>query len=233
MEAARAAVEYGYYGADGLSSNTLSASCKVTVGFSFKQCHVGPKSDVDACQWGRRKSAASDLRLRGRLINIRLRYLRIDAFADSPMQAQNINVLTYERESIFDNASAHTGSMLLTGRMISTLFLSWWVLSLFTISSSALPPPSSSISTSSKKLGVIDTASTNITGLQELSSPTLSYTPDCNYIYGQNLNPRSCYNALAKITRSMTPLAFGQRKTGPWDVILPRRYLSGMYSWNT
>ena len=113
--------------------------------------------------------------------------------------------------------------------MISTLFLAKWVLSLFTVLSSALTSPSS-ISSSSNTLGVVDTGSTNITSLQDLSSPILSYAPDCNYIYGHNLNPLSCNNALAKVSRGTTPMAFGQRKTGPWDVLLPRRYLSGTYS---
>lgn len=138
----------------------------------------------------------------------------------------------YVREFIYDNASAHTDSMQRTGRMISTLFLANWVLSLFTVLSSALPPPSTSISDSSNKLGVIDTGATNRTSLQDLSTPILSYVPDCNYIYGYNLDPYSCNNALGKISRGTTPMAFGQRKTGPWDVLLPRRYLSGTYSWN-
>ena len=116
--------------------------------------------------------------------------------------------------------------------MMSTLLLAQWVVSLFTVLSSALPPPSSSISSSANKLGVIDTGSTNLTSLQDLSSPILSYTPECSYIYGQSLNPHSCYNALAKVSRVTTPMAFGQRRTGPWDVLLPRRYLSGMYTWN-
>ena len=110
---------------------------------------------------------------------------------------------------------------------MSTLFLANWVLSLFTVLSSALPPPSSAVSSSSNKVGLIDTGSTNGTSLHDLSSPILSYSPDCNIMYGHNLNPFSCNNALAKVSRGTTPMVFGQRKTGPWDVLLPRRYLSG------
>ena len=117
--------------------------------------------------------------------------------------------------------------------MISTLFLAQWVLALFTVLSSALPPPTSSSSSSSNKLSVIDTGSTNLTSLQDLSSPILSYYPECSYTYGHNLNPSSCYNALAKVSQGTTPMVFGQRRTGSWDVLLPRRYLSGMYSWNS
>ena len=118
------------------------------------------------------------------------------------------------------------------GRMISTRSLANLVLSLFSVLSSALPPPTSPNSSSSNELSVIDTGSTNGTNLHDLSSPILSYSPECNYIYGQNLNPSSCNNALAKVSRGTTPMVFGQRKTGPWDVLLPRRYLSGTYSWN-
>ena len=120
-----------------------------------------------------------------------------------------------------------------TRRMISTILLTQCVVSLFTVLSNALPPPSSSSSSSANTLGVIDTGSTNLTSLQDLSSPILSYFPECSYAYGHGLNLRSCYNALAKISRGTTPMVFGQRKTGPWDVLLPRRYLSGTYSWNS
>ena len=144
----------------------------------------------------------------------------------------DIIVFTYARELIYVHASAHTDSMLRTGRMLSTLFLANWVLSLFSVLSSALTPPLSPSSSSSNELSVIDTGSTNGTNLHDLSSPILSYSPECNIIYGHNLNPSSCNNALEKVSRGTIPMAFGQRKTGPWDVLLPRRYLSGTYSWN-
>ncbi|KAL9128058.1 MAG: hypothetical protein Q9175_007610 [Cornicularia normoerica] len=54
----------------------------------------------------------------------------------------------------------------------------------------------------------------------------LSYSPDCSISYGRNLDRASCDNALAKISQVTASVTFGERGTGNWNVVLPRRYLS-------
>ncbi|CAF9932602.1 hypothetical protein IMSHALPRED_008939 [Imshaugia aleurites] len=73
---------------------------------------------------------------------------------------------------------------------------------------------------------VLRTLNASNASLQDLTSPVSSYSPDCSILYGRYLNRASCQNALAKIPQVTTPMTFGQRGTGDWDVILPSRYLS-------
>ena len=96
------------------------------------------------------------------------------------------------------------------------------VLSVFTVFSSALPP-----NLNLNLLANFGTPATNDTSEQDLTNPILSYSADCSSLYGRNLNGASCSNALAKISEVTAPETFGQRGTGDWDVVLPRRYLSG------
>ena len=104
------------------------------------------------------------------------------------------------------------------------------VLSVFTVFSSALPSPLKWISSPLKSSASLKTRALNTTSVQHLEFPTLSYSPYCNPSYGRNLNPNSCDNALEKISEVPTPLTFGQRAMGSYDVVLPRRYLSGTLS---
>ena len=110
------------------------------------------------------------------------------------------------------------------------LLLATSLLSLFTNSSTALPPPSILNSGSLLHQPGLDALTTaNTTSLQDLASPAVSYTPECGIAYGRNLIRSSCEDALAKITQVTTPMTFGERGTGGWDVVLPRRYLSGRF----
>ena len=104
------------------------------------------------------------------------------------------------------------------------------VLSVFTVSSSALPSPLKWISSPLKVPAGLKTRGLNTTSVQHLEVPILSYSPHCDPSYGRQLNPTSCDNALAKISEDTTTLTFGQRGTGNYDVVLPRRYLSGTLS---
>lgn len=107
------------------------------------------------------------------------------------------------------------------------LFIASSVLSVSTVSSSALPSSPNLISSSLNQLADFETIATNSTSLQDLASPVLSYSPSCSISYGRDLNHASCSNALAKISQVTTSMTFGERGTGTWDVTLPRRYLSG------
>ena len=104
------------------------------------------------------------------------------------------------------------------------------VLLLSTVSSSALPSPLNSTSNSLSQPADFGTLTTNNSHLQDLASPVLSSSPDCNIDYGRNLRYASCDNALAKISRATTLVTFGERDMGNWNVVLPRRYLSGKLS---
>ena len=108
-------------------------------------------------------------------------------------------------------------------------FLVSFVLSVSIISSNALPSPPNAVSGSPNKLTAL---STDGIKLQDLASPLLSYNPDCSVSFGHSPNHDSCINALTKITEGTTPMTYGERNTGSWDVILPRRYLSGMSFFN-
>ena len=101
------------------------------------------------------------------------------------------------------------------------------VFSVFTASSSALPSPLKLISSPLNLPASLRTRALNTTSVQDLEVPI---SPYCNPTYGRNLNPTSCDNALAKISEVTTPLTFGQRDMGNYDVVLPRRYLSGTLS---
>lgn len=105
------------------------------------------------------------------------------------------------------------------------LFLAITVLSVFIGPSTPLQSSPINLDSSSlhQKLGL----ELNSTSLQDLASPAVSYTTDCSVAYGRNLNRTSCANALSKISQVTTLMTFGERGTGTWDVILPRRYLSG------
>ena len=104
------------------------------------------------------------------------------------------------------------------------------VLSVFTVSSGALPSPLELISSPLKVPASLETRATNTTSEQGLEVPILSYSPDCNPSYGRELKRTSCDNALTKISKVTTTMTFGQRGTGNYDVVLPRRYLSGTLS---
>ncbi|KAF6231089.1 hypothetical protein HO173_010789 [Letharia columbiana] len=109
-----------------------------------------------------------------------------------------------------------------------SIFLSLVIplLSVFTVSSNALPSSRNIISSSLSLPIVLKTLHTNNTSRQDLASPVSSYSPDCSISYGRYLNQASCNSALAKISQVTTPITFGERGTGTWDVVLPRRYLS-------
>ena len=100
------------------------------------------------------------------------------------------------------------------------LFLASSQLSLSTVYSSTLPSPVSSSLNLQARI-------TNDSSTQNLTAPPPVFAPHCSIYLGQSLNYESCSDALAKISRGTTPMVFGQRNTGVWDVILPRRYLSG------
>ncbi|KAM0797557.1 hypothetical protein BDR22DRAFT_892189 [Usnea florida] len=100
------------------------------------------------------------------------------------------------------------------------------VLLVFSASSRALPSPLELISSPLKLPASLKTRALNTTSVQDIEVPILSYRAYCNPSYGRNLNPTSCDNALAKISEVTTPLTFGQRGTGNYDVVLPHRYLS-------
>ena len=97
-----------------------------------------------------------------------------------------------------------------------------------TVASSALPSPPNLISGSSNVPATFHDLAAINTSQQDLQSPALSYRPECSDAYGSILNYASCQNVLEKISSATLPLTFGQRGTGNWDVVLPRRYLSGM-----
>ena len=97
-----------------------------------------------------------------------------------------------------------------------------------TVASTALPSLPNLISGSSNVPATSHPLNAINTSQQDLGSSALSYNPECSSLYGSDLNYASCQNALAKISRATLPLTFGQRGTGNWDVVLPRRYLSGM-----
>lgn len=133
--------------------------------------------------------------------------------------------------SHFPHASTLSDSAFQTvGMFLLFLIQGSLVLSVFTVSSSALPSPLELISSPLKLPASLKTRATNTTSEQDLEVPISSYNPHCNLSYGRNLNPTSCDNALAKISEVTTPMTFGQRGTGSCDVVLPRRYLSGTLS---
>ena len=106
------------------------------------------------------------------------------------------------------------------------VFLASSVLSVLTSPSTALPSPLNLDSSSRlHQPAGLDSRTTNTTSL---ANPVVSYTPECGFAYGRNLNRASCEDALSKISQVTTAMTFGERGTGNWDVILPRRYLSGM-----
>ena len=96
-----------------------------------------------------------------------------------------------------------------------------------TVASSALPSLPNLISGSLNVPATSHPLNAINASQQDLQSSGLSYNPECSSLYGF-LNYASCQNALAKMSRATLPLTFGQRGTGNWDVVLPRRYLSGM-----
>ena len=55
---------------------------------------------------------------------------------------------------------------------------------------------------------------------------TVSSEAQCHSIYGSHMNPESCRNAIRQIPRSTSPLTFGWRDTGHFDVILPYIWVS-------
>lgn len=157
-----------------------------------------------------------------------LPHLRICAFPELLIQAQ-ISPSSRIRTNLPD-ASTPTNSTSQTLGMFS-IFISLVIplLSVFTVSSSALPSSRNTISSSLSSPFVFETLHTNNTSWQDLASPVSSYSPDCSISYGRYLNQASCNSALAKISQVTTPITFGERGTGTWDVVLPRRYLSGKF----
>ena len=107
------------------------------------------------------------------------------------------------------------------------LFLIGSSFSISIVSSSALPSPLNVISSSLNQPTVFETSNTNNKSLQDLTVPVSTYSPDCSVLYGGNLDLASCDNALEKISQVTTPMSFGERGMGTWNVVLPRRYLSG------
>ena len=123
----------------------------------------------------------------------------------------------YYRDSTISCSAMFSSSCLITSL----------VLLVSTVASSALPSLPNLISGSSNVPATSHPLAAINTSQQDLKSSALSYNPECSSLYGF-LNFASCQNALAKISRATLPLTFGQRGTGNWDVVLPRRYLSGM-----
>ena len=107
----------------------------------------------------------------------------------------------------------------------SFLLLASSVLLVSTVTASALPSPPNLILSSSNVPATVIAINTS---QQVLESSASSYSTECSAAYGCILNYASCQDALTKISRATLPLTFGQRGTGNWDVVLPRRYLSGM-----
>ena len=128
----------------------------------------------------------------------------------------------------------HSFTMIDLASQIVRMFLAFiqvsLVLSVFTVSSGALPSPLELIFSPLEVPASLETRATNTTSEQDLEVPILSYSPSCNPSYGRELNRTSCDNALTKISKVTTPMTFGQRGTGSYDVVLPRRYLSGTLS---
>ncbi|KAM0799912.1 hypothetical protein BDR22DRAFT_853453 [Usnea florida] len=94
------------------------------------------------------------------------------------------------------------------------------------VASSALPSLPTLISDSLNVPATSHPPAAINTSQQDLNISASSYDPECSTLYGTILNYASCQDALAKISRATLPLTFGQRGTGNWDVLLPRRYLS-------
>lgn len=61
---------------------------------------------------------------------------------------------------------------------------------------------------------------------------SLSYVFKCSGSeYGHNLDSASCMDALRQIDATSTvEQTYGMRFTGPYDVKLPKRYISGLFS---
>lgn len=61
---------------------------------------------------------------------------------------------------------------------------------------------------------------------------SLSYVFKCSGSdYGHNLDSASCMDALRQINATSTvEQTYGMRFTGPYDVKLPKRYISGLFS---
>lgn len=108
--------------------------------------------------------------------------------------------------------------------MFFSLFLASWAFSFFIMFSNALASPLDLISSSLNTAAVTEKRTTNEISLPDI---TTIYNPDCSNYYGRHLNRKSCDEAILKISRNSQYMSFGQRGTGPWDVKLPRRYLSG------
>lgn len=108
--------------------------------------------------------------------------------------------------------------------MFFSLFLASWALSLFVVFSSALASPHNLLSSSLNKPAVTEKWATDQISPLDIAT---TYYPECSAYYGRRLIRKSCDNAKMKIPQNSQYMSFGQRGTGPWDVILPRRYLSG------
>lgn len=150
-------------------------------------------------------------------------------FLDSPHRSADVTMIMYKNPSFQEFYLLQITRHFKKLRMFSHLiFLASSALSVLTSPSTALPSPLNLDSNSllHQQAG-LDTRTTNTTSLQDLASPVVSYTPECGIAYGRNLNHTSCEDALSKITQVTTPMTFGERGTGSWDVVLPRRYLSG------
>lgn len=155
-----------------------------------------------------------------------LPHLRICAFAECFVQAQLLPDSGTRTHHSNHFAPANT-PIFQTRGMFSLFLLVSSVISVPIVSSSALPSNSELGSSSLNQPAVPEPLGTNSTALQDLESPKLSYNPVCSIVYGRSLSQSSCNNALAKISHVTTPMTFGQRGTGNWDVVLPRRFLSG------
>lgn len=151
--------------------------------------------------------------------------MRICAFAESLIQAQ-IVPYSCTRADLFNASTPNDSSFQTVGMFSAFLFLASSFLSASTVSSSAPPSSLNQMSNSPNVPAVFEKLAMNET-------TALSYSPDCSISYGRNLDRASCDNALAKISQVTASVTFGERGTGNWNVVLPRRYLSGTLSANS
>ena len=105
------------------------------------------------------------------------------------------------------------------------------ILLLSPVSPSALPSPLNLVSNPPDKTADSGSRTTNGTNWPDLAGPELSSEPECSVLLGRDLNYDSCDNARDKISQATAPMTFGERGTGSWDVVLPRRYISGTFFW--
>ena len=150
-----------------------------------------------------------------------LPHLRFSAFINSSFKRRCFR----EKRAAFSNIYYKDSNTPFSPMFSSFFLLPSSVLLVSTVTASALPSPPNLILSSSNVPATVIAINTS---QQVLESSASSYSTECSVSYGSFLNYASCQDALTKISRATLPLTFGQRGTRNWDVVLPRRYLSGM-----